>query len=83
VFIHLRVGTFITMHGYDDNNQPIQEIHEADGYTDKLVAVDRIQSITEKYILTTSSHGRVIYWEYEGSMKDIMQKLQKTDYLIT
>ena len=70
-FIHLRVGNFIIMHGYDAENQPIEELHEVEGFVDKLVAMTRIQSVTEKYILTSSSHGRVIYWEYEGSLADV------------
>ncbi len=74
-FIHLRVGNFIIMHGYDADNQSIEELHEVEGFVDKLVAVARIQSVTEKYILTSSSHGRVIYWEYEGNLADIEAQL--------
>jgi hypothetical protein len=42
---------------------------------DKLIAIDRIQSVSEKYVLVTSSHGRVMYWEYEGEMSVIQQRL--------
>jgi hypothetical protein len=74
-FIRLKLGSFIIMHGYDAENQAIEETHQVEGFVDKLVAVSRIQSVTEKYILTSSSHGRVIYWEYEGTLDDVAKQL--------
>lgn len=69
------------MHGYDSNNKEIQETVTADGYQDKIVAVERIQSITEKYILTTSAAGRFIYWEYEGGLKKLSAQMKKVGLL--
>ena len=74
-FVRLRLGTFIIMHGYDADNQPIEETHQVVGFVDKLVAVSRLQSVTEQYILTASSHGRVIYWEYEGTLDEVARLL--------
>lgn len=74
-FVRLRLGSFIIVHGYDADNQETEERHEVEGFVDKLVAVSRIQSVTEKYILTASSHGRVIYWEYEGTLDEIANRL--------
>lgn len=81
-FIHLRLGSYIIMHGYDEQNNPIEEEHTTEDFTAKLVAIDRIQSVTEKYILIGSSHGRVIYWEYEGTLGDIEAKLREENLLI-
>ena len=69
------------MHGYDSNNKEIEETVAADGYNDKLVAIERIQSISEKYILTTYAGGRLIYWEYEGGLKKLSPLLKKLGLL--
>ena len=70
-FISLRVRNAILMHGYTADNQEIVEEFKDEAFVDKLIAVDRIQSLTEKYVLVTSSHGRVMYWEYEGSLASV------------
>ena len=63
------------MHGYTPDNQEItDEIHD-EPFVEKLIAIDRIQSATEKYILVTSSHGRVLYWEYEGGFSSLKKRL--------
>jgi hypothetical protein len=74
-FISLRVRNAILMHGYTPDNQEIVEEFKDEAFVDKLIAVDRIQSLTEKYVLVTSSHGRVMYWEYEGSLASVSQRL--------
>ena len=74
-FISLRVRTGLLVHGYTDDNQEIvQEFHD-EPFVEKLIAVDRIQSATEKYLLVTSSHGRVMYWEYEGTLAEVTARL--------
>ena len=74
-FISLRVRNAILMHGYTADNQEIVEEFKDEAFVDKLIAVDRIQSLTEKYLLVTSSHGRVMYWEYEGSLASVKERL--------
>jgi hypothetical protein len=74
-FISLRVRNAILMHGYTDDNQEIVEEFKDEAFVDKLIAVDRIQSLTEKYVLVTSSHGRVMYWEYEGTLASVRDRL--------
>ena len=74
-FISLRVRNAILMHGYTDDNQEIVEEFKDEAFVDKLIAVDRIQSLTEKYLLVTSSHGRVMYWEYEGTLASVRDRL--------
>jgi len=81
-FLRLKLGNFIIVHGFDENNETVDEVHTAEQFTEKLVSIDRIQSVTEKYILTTSSHNRVIYWEYEGTLQDIADKLEKHSLII-
>ena len=74
-FIALRVRNALVMHGYTPDNQEIVEEFKDEAFVDKLIAVDRIQSLTEKYVLVTSSHGRVMYWEYEGSLASVRERL--------
>lgn len=74
-FISLRVRNALLMHGYTPDNQEIVEEFNDEAFVDKLIAVDRIQSLTEKYVLVTSSHGRVMYWEYEGTLSSVKERL--------
>lgn len=74
-FIELKLGSHAIVHGFDDEHQEIQEAINVKGYTTKLVAISRIKSISEKYILTDYAHGRWIYWEYEGSLETIKREL--------
>ena len=39
------------------------------------VAVDRIQSLSEKYMLVTGAFGRLMYWEYKEPFEEISAKL--------
>ena len=74
-YLEIEVKTAFTVHGFDENNQEIVEtVNEAD-YMKKLVSIERIQSISEQYLLVTSSHGRVMYWEYKGTMAELTDRL--------
>ncbi|NME71393.1 hypothetical protein [Flammeovirga aprica] len=75
MFIEVEVKLSVIVHGYDSDNKVIEETFEEEGFMKKILAVSRIQSISEKYILVTSSHGRIMYWEYKGSMEDLKQRL--------
>jgi hypothetical protein len=81
-FIKLRVRNAVVMHGYTEDNQEITERVEGQEFADKLINVDRIQSATEQYLLVTSSHGRVMYWEYEGGLDRLNARLQAADLVI-
>ena len=74
-FISLRVRNAILMHGYTSDNREIVEEFKDEAFIDKLIAVDRIQSLTEKYLLVTSSHGRVMYWEYDETLASVQARL--------
>jgi hypothetical protein len=81
-FVELGVKAAITMHGYDDDNNEVVENHGEQEFTKKLISVERIQSITEEYILVTSSHDRVMYWEYDCSMQELANRLSKSGLII-
>ena len=74
-FIEIEVRTAIVSHGYDANNVLMEESVNETDYVRKIVALDRVRSISESYILVTSQGGREMYWEYKGSLEDIKQKL--------
>lgn len=81
-FIALRVRTALVVHGYDsDNKEYVEEVRE-DAFMEKLIAVSRIQSISEQYVLVTSSHGRVMYWEYDESLSSVKARLSDAGLLI-
>jgi hypothetical protein len=82
MFIELEVRTAIIIHGYDANHQEIEEKVAPAEFMKKLIALNRIKSISEQYLLVTSSHDRLMYWEYKGSMEDLKQKLLAMNVLI-
>lgn len=75
-FITLRLGSHMISHGYDSENKEILE-EVAAPFSSKLVAVSRIKSVSEKYVLTDYLDGRWIYWEYEEGFKAFKKKLTK------
>ncbi len=70
-FLELTLGSHMIAHGYDDENKEIIEKITVDGFSKKIVAISRIKSVSETYILTDYIEGRWIYWEYEESFEDI------------
>lgn len=82
-FVSLRVRNAITVHGYAADNSEIEEFHKDQAFAEKLISIDRIQSATEKYILVTSSHGRVMYWEYDSSLAQLTALLAKAGLVVS
>lgn len=74
-FIELKLASHQIVHGFDDQNKEIIEEVIIDGFNRKLINMDRIKSVSEKFILTDYAHGRWIYWEYEGDTNEIQQQL--------
>lgn len=70
------------MRGYDDDNNAVVENHAEQEFTKKLISVERIQSITEEYILVTSSHDRDMYWEYDCTMQELAIRLSKSGMIM-
>lgn len=81
-FIELEVKTAFIVHGYDEDNKEIIENVSDEAFVKKLISIDRIQSISEEYVLVTSSHTRVMYWEYNCSMDELIKKLNTAELLI-
>ncbi|AXT54271.1 hypothetical protein J8L88_15125 [Aquimarina sp. MMG015] len=63
-FIELTLHNHTIVHGFDARNQEIIEEVEVKSPSKKLVSVDRILSVSEKYILIKYAFDRIIYWEY-------------------
>ena len=76
-FIELHLRSHIVSHGYDEHNKEITEEVIAECFSLKTIAVDRIKSLSDKYILTDYTGGRWIYWEYEESYESVKKQLIK------
>ncbi|WP_066223953.1 hypothetical protein [Formosa haliotis] len=74
-FIELHLGSHVIVHGFDAQNKEITESVEAKEFTKKLVALSRIKSVSENFILTDYTYGRLIYWEYKGDYNTIKKLL--------
>jgi hypothetical protein len=74
-FIKLHLGSYVISHGYDEHNKEIMEHVPSKGFAKKLVAISRIKSLSEKYILTDYIDGRLIYWEYEEDFLEVQKLL--------
>ena len=81
-FIKITTGNYLIVHGFDANNKEIIEEVTVAQKMVKVIAINRIQSISEKYILVTGSHGRLMYWEYEESFEDLQKQLSYHSLLI-
>ena len=81
-FIKIHTKNYIVVHGYDEHNKEIEETIEVNEPTEKLIAVNRILSISEKYILTSYAHNRIIYCQYEEDFKQIQAQLKLQGFLI-
>ena len=62
-------------HGYDETNKEIEERVEVETYAKKTICIERIKSLSERYILTDYLDGRWIYWEYEDDYETLKNKL--------
>ena len=70
------------MHGYGQDNTEIETEVHGEAFVDKLIDIDRIQSVSEKYILVSASHGRVLYCEYEGTLAAVTQRLSNAGLVV-
>jgi hypothetical protein len=46
-FIKVHTKNYIIVHGFDNHNKEIEEYVEVEAATEKLIAVSRIQSVSE------------------------------------
>ena len=76
-FIELSLGSHIIVHGYEINNKEIIEEVNVESFSKKTIAVSRIKSLSEKYILTDYVDGRWVYWEYKEDYETVKKILVK------
>ena len=81
-FISLRVRSALVVHGYAPDNREVLEWVEDGTFAEKIIATDRIQSVSDQYVLVTGSHGRLMYWEYEGGIDAVRQQLMRSGLLL-
>jgi hypothetical protein len=74
-YLEIEVKTAFIVHGFDENNREIVENVNEPDFMKKLVSIERIQSVSEQYLLVAGSHGRMMYWEYKGSMAELKERL--------
>ncbi len=76
-FIELTLKNHTILHGFDARNKEITEDVEVQEASKKLVAIDRILSLSEKFILIEYAYNRIIYWEYMEDYKAVKAMLDK------
>lgn len=81
-FLDVEVRTASVFHAYDSNNQPVSETLSEDRFVRKLLAIDRIRSISDDYLLVNGADGREMYWEYKGSIDELKVKLQNMEVAV-
>lgn len=74
-FIELTLKNHTILHDFDARNREVTEEVEVEEASKKIVAVKRILSISEKYILIKYAYDRVIYWEYMEDYETIKKML--------
>jgi hypothetical protein len=74
-FIEITVQNHQILHGFDQNNMEIIEDEVVESPLKKLIAIERIQSISQKYILISYAFERLIYWEYKGEYEELKRRL--------
>ena len=78
-FVEVVVQNHMILHGFDQDNKEIIEEVVVENPMKKLIQVDRIQSVSEKYILTSYGFDRLVYWEYEGSYEEMKELLANSN----
>lgn len=81
-FISIRVRNAKIVHGFTPDNQEIVEDVQDEVFVEKLLAIERLLSVSEKYLLVSSAFGRVLYWEYEGGLTAMRARLQAAGLMI-
>lgn len=76
-FIELTLGNHMISHGYDVMNKEIIEEVKTEVFSKKIIAISRIKSVSEKFILTDYVDGRWIYWEYNEDYEFLKKALVK------
>lgn len=81
-YISVKVRPAFVIHGYGADNEEIVQTFGDEAFSERVLLVERIQSISDQYLLVTSSHGRIMYWEYEGGISAMKQRLAQAGLLV-
>lgn len=81
-FISIRVRGHQVMHGFDADDRERLESVSAGDFVEKVIAVDRLLSATDKTLLVAGAFGRQYYWEYEGGLSVLKERLIRAGLLI-
>ncbi|WP_395373999.1 hypothetical protein [Marinicella sp. W31] len=81
-YIELSVRTAMIVHGFNDDNWEVTEKVQEETYVKKMIAVDRIQSVSAEFLLVSGSHDRMMYWEYQEDYDEVRTRLQLAGLLI-
>ena len=60
-YAEIEVQLGIIVHRYENINKEIEAVFSETDFMKKIIAICRIHSISEKYILVKSSYHRIIY----------------------
>ncbi|MDF1655583.1 MAG: hypothetical protein P1U34_10775 [Coxiellaceae bacterium] len=74
-FIEITVKNHQILHGFDAENKEIIEEVEVDVATKKLININRVLSVSPKFILTSYACDRIIYWEYLEDYEQIKKMI--------
>lgn len=77
-YIELSLKNHLILHGFDKDGKEILEEVKAENYSKKMVAVHRILSLSQKYILISYAFDRIVYWEYEESYEQVKALLEQS-----
>lgn len=81
-YLSLNVRTARVVHGYDADHREIAETVAEEAFTRKLILLDRIQSVSERYLLVSAAFGRQMYWEYQGGFAALEARLAAAGLLV-
>ncbi len=81
-FIVLDVKPAFVHHGYDAENKEIIETLVEEKFVTKIIALERIRSVTDKYLLVSGAQGREFYWEYKGNLAEVVEKFSGAGLLV-
>lgn len=81
-FIEVHVRTALIVHGFTADNVAVEEAVNETAYVRKLIAVSRIQSVSEQYLLVEGMAGRQMFWEYQESMDEVVDRLTRAGAVV-
>ena len=81
MFIELLIKGVTTLHGYDDRGNEILVESPHSEPVRKLVALSRVQSVGERFLLVNGAFGRQAYWEYVGSYQQVKADIEAAGLL--